>query len=149
MTTQKLADLVTVSAKYEFTRSEREQQAQLLAQSVKDQAIKESEKKSVMAQYKDEIEKIEKEIKIYSNHVNDGYTFKEFPCELHLDFDRKKRLYFDKQNHEIIKEEDFHNSDYQRLIDFQAEEKKLQDEIAENNLFAPDLDEEENEQLPI
>ena len=136
--TQKIADLVSTSAKYDFTRSEIAEQAQLLAQSVKDLSLKEQEKKSVVAQFKDEIEKIEKQIKIYSNHVNDGYTYKDFSCELHLDFERKKRLYIDKVSQTVVREEDFHNSDFQKQIDFQAEEERRKGQIDENNSFAPE-----------
>jgi hypothetical protein len=131
---QKIADFVSVNHKHIFSQEEREEQAHLLAQAVKNKSIKEVEKKSAMNQYKDEIDKLDKDIKIASNHVNDGYTFKDFPCELHLNYATKKRMYIEKNTGDVIKEEDFHNSDYQKKLDFEAEQQRIfNEQIDENN----------------
>lgn|GEM_PF-5804758 len=44
---------------------------------------------------------------------------------LYRDFDKQRRVYFDKQTGDYLKDESFHPSDFQKKLDFDAEEERL------------------------
>jgi hypothetical protein len=44
---------------------------------------------------------------------------------MYRDFEKQRRVYFDKQTGDYLKDEAFHPSDFQKKLDFDAEEERL------------------------
>lgn len=125
----KISDYISLNIKHTFSPSEMEEQGQLLAHAVQDKAAAEAEKKLVMGTFKDKIDKLGAEVKVFSGHVTNGFTYRDEPCELFLDYDTNMRVYFRKSDGKEVKTESFHQSDYQKKLDFDGQ----QEQIAENN----------------
>lgn len=137
---EKASDLVTVNVKHIFSAEELAQQSQLLANAVNDKATEENNKKVAVSDFANKIKQLDAQIKTYSGHVATGFTYTDRSAELYRDYVRSKRVYLDKITLEVIKEEDFKESDYQKKIDFEAAEEQLtledmrrQTQIEENN----------------
>lgn len=126
---QKISDLVTVNVRHDFTPEEMAEQSQLLAKAVQDKSHVEAEKKIVVKGFQDRIALHDKEIKDFSNKVTNGFAYIDLPAEMYLDYAQEKRLYYDKRDGKLLKEENFKESDYQTKINFEAKQKQ----IAENN----------------
>lgn len=58
---------------------------------------------------------------------------RESIAEMYRDYARAKRVYFDKASGNFLSEENFHASDYQKKIDFEAREEELRLEDIERN----------------
>lgn len=133
---EKVSDYVNINVKHVFTAEEKDQQADLLAQAVQDKASEEANKKVTMGTFKDKIDKLSSEIRVYSGHVVNGFTYRDEPCELHLDYDTNQRVYKRKQDGIVVKTEAFHPSDFQKKIDFTGISPETQDQIDFNNAVA-------------
>lgn len=135
-----LSSFIQLNIKHTFSRDEMEQQGQLLAQAVQDKATEEANKKLAMGTFKDKIDKLSADIKVFSGHVANGFTYRDEPCELYLDYELNSRIFTRKSDGVPVKTEPFHASDYQKKIDFE----NVQEQIEENNEageFADPLDE--------
>lgn len=146
-----VSDVVTVNIKHFFSADELARESQLLAQTVQDKATTENNKKVAMSGFSNQIKQLDAEIKVHSDCVANGFTYKDVTSELYRDYDRKKRVYLLKGTETIIKEEDFRESDYQKQLPFDGEDTELtqidrarQQQIEENNrvggFAAGDLD---------
>lgn len=129
---QKLADMVQISVKHVFSQPELLQKSQQIALLIGDIEHEKAEKKSVAAEYKNKIDKLEAEAKLISGHINNGYTIVDKPAELWLDYANNERVYIDKYSGDELKRETFHASDYQKKIDFDEEQSDLQRVVYEN-----------------
>lgn len=140
---EKMADLVTLNVRYDFTTEELAQESQMLAQSVNDKIHEENNKKVAMTVFKNKIETFDADIKLHASNLTHGFTYKDISTEMYRDWVNCKRVYFDKQSGNFVKEEVFHPSDFQKKLDFEANEKAKQEQIDENNTagdFADGLD---------
>lgn len=126
---EKRSDLVTVTVKHDYSQDELAEISDLLAKAVQDKSHVESEKKVVVKQFSDRIALHDKEIKDFANKVSNGHAYIEKAAEMYLDYTIEKRLYYDKRDGSLLKEEPFHASDYQHKINFYAK----QNQIEENN----------------
>lgn len=130
---EKMADLVTVNIRHDFSPAELAQESQLLAQSVNDKIHEENNKKVAMTVFKNKIETFDADIKLHASNLTHGFTYKDVSTEMYRDWKNSKRVYFDKQTGNFLKEEAFHPSDYQKKLDFETEESARQQQIEENN----------------
>jgi len=130
---EKIADVVTVNVKHVFSQEELLEKSSALAQTVNDKAEIETEKKAIAAEYKNRIDKLQAEIKLYSGHITNGFAMVDKAAELYLDFESNERVYMDKQTGDLLKTEPFHPSDYQKKIDFTGTDANTDSQIDFNN----------------
>lgn len=137
---EKMADMVVVNVKHDFTETELKQESEMMAQSVTDKQATENEKKVSMAAFKNKIDTFEGKIKLHASNINHGFTYIDKAASMYRDFENKKRVYFDRQSGNFLKQEDFHPSDFQKQLDFEEEDERLrlediarQEQIEENN----------------
>ena|ERR1700761_7011726 len=127
---QLLAPLVTINVRHDFTEQEILHTSAILAKTVKDKEGVEAEKKSVNAEFKNNIDKLQAEIKLYSGYINNGYMYTDKSAELWLDYEASERIYYDKHSGAELKREPFHPSDYQKKIDFDEQQKQIEENNA-------------------
>lgn len=120
-----MAPMVTVNIKHEFSPEELKKEGEVLAQLVSDKQLIENEKKVAMTVFKNRIETCAGEINLHSSNINYGFTYHDVAAEMYRDWNACQRVYFDKQTGNFIKSENFHPSDFQKKLDFEAEEEKL------------------------
>lgn len=141
---EKIAELVTADAvKHVFSEEELKEQSTLLAQAVKNKTGVEADKKVAMSGFTNTIKKLEADINIYSSNYNNGYTYKDVPCELWLDYDTNTRVYVSKETKETVKHEPFYAGDYQRKMAFEVSS-ETQAQIDENNAVHEGLEPDED-----
>ena len=128
MENQKLSDVVTLNVAHTFTPEEMLQNTDLLVKAVQDKDTEENNKKVANAGFKDKIDRLAADVKLYSGYLSNGFHYRDKTCELWLNFETKKRQYYLKESGELIKEEDFHASDYQKIMDFEQKQKEQADE---------------------
>lgn len=124
--------MVQISVKHVFSQPELLQKSQQIALLIGDIEHEKAEKKSVAAEYKNKIDKLEAEAKLISGHINNGYTIVDKPAELWLDYANNERVYIDKYSGDELKRESFHASDYQKKIDFDEEQEHINGIVSEN-----------------
>jgi len=137
-----VSDIVTVNIRHVFTPEELARESQALAQAVQDKSTTDNNKKVAMSGFNTRIKEIDNEIKKHSDHVTNGFTYKDVTAELYRDYSRQKRVYLLKGTDIVIKEEDFRESDHQKQIPFdEGEDRELteidrarQQQIEENNI---------------
>jgi len=129
----KMADMVILNVKHEFSADELKQEADMLAQCVSDKQQEENNKKVAMSVFKNKIDTLQGEINLHASNINHGFTYVDKATTMYRDFENQKRVYFDKQTGDFLKSEAFHPSDFQKKLDFDAEEIARQEQIAENN----------------
>ncbi len=133
---EKLADMVILNCKHDFSADELKQEADQLAQCVSDKQQEENNKKVAMSVFKNKIDTLEGEIKFHASNINHGFTYIDKATVLFLDFVNNRRVYFDKQNGNFIRDEAFHPADYQKKIDFTGISPETQEQIDFNNAVA-------------
>lgn len=116
-----VSGLVTVNVRHIFTAEERAEESLLLAQAVNDRTHEENNKKVQMAEVNNKIKQLEAKIKVHAGHVDNGFMNMDKPAEMYRDYERRKRIYIDKNTRLFLKEEDFHASDFQKKIEFDEE----------------------------
>lgn len=100
--------------KYFFTEEEKKTLSNQLANKQIDMRILEDEKKSVMSQYKDRIDRIKWDIARYSRNIVDGYEIRDFDCVVEKDYDAHLKRYVDERTGAIIAEKPLDPQDYQQ-----------------------------------
>lgn len=132
--------MIIINVKHSFTPDELTKESELLAQAVTDKSAEEANKKAAMGVFKNKIDTLDAEVKLRAGHVTHGFTYLDKPTEMYRDNTTSKRLYFDKVTGNLLKDEPFHPSDFQKKIDFDANEEELrladiarQQQIEENN----------------
>lgn len=126
---EKIIDMVNVNVRHVFTEPELKEESTLLAQAVKNKASVDAEKKVAMSAFTNQLKKLDADINIHSSNYNNGYTYRDEPCELWYDYDTNTRVYKNKQTGQEVKHEPFYAGDYQKKIMFEEQ----QEQIAENN----------------
>lgn len=129
----KMADMVILNCKHEFNEAELKQEADMLAQCVSDKQQEENNKKVAMSVFKNKIDTLQGEINLHASNINHGFTYIDKAATMYRDFDKQRRVYFDKQSGDYLKDEAFHPSDFQKKLDFEEQEKAIQQQIEENN----------------
>jgi hypothetical protein len=132
-TLEKMADMVVLNVKHEFSSDELKQEADMLAQCVSDKQQEENNKKVAMSVFKNKIDTLQGEINLHASNINHGFTYVDKASVMYRDFDKQKRVYFDKQNGDFLKDEPFHPSDFQKKLDFEEQERARQEQIEFNN----------------
>lgn len=107
----------TIPGKYKFTVEEKKQMASDLAQKQIDKSIVEDEKKSVMAGYKDRIDRFNWEINKLSRNVVDGYEIRDFECRIVKDFKAHVKKYICIHSKKLIDTRPLDPMDYQREME--------------------------------
>lgn len=135
-----VSGIVTVNVRHEFTPDELAKESQQLAKSIQDKASVDNNKKVATSGFNNQIKILDGEIKKHSDNVTNGFTYKDVTSELYRDYERLKRVYILKGTETIIKEEDFRESDHQKMFPFDGEDTELteidrarQQQIEENN----------------
>lgn len=137
---EKIADMVTVNLKKVYTAPQLAKQAELLANAVQDKEQIELNKKEAVSEFKNQIDAATSNIKKLSNRVANGFEYADTPAVMYLDFENKRRVFFDPHTLDYLEDQEFKASDYQKEIDFNANEERLdnediarQSQIEENN----------------
>lgn len=141
----KMADMVILNIKHEFSPDELRQEADMLAQCVSDKAQEENNKKVAMSVFKNKIDTLQGEINLHASNINHGFTYVDKATTMYRDFDKQRRVYFDKQTGDFLKDEPFHPSDFQKKLEFDTEETARQEQIAENNQVGAFAEQEPDE----
>lgn len=136
----RMQDMVILPVRHTLTIDERLEKGEAIAALNADIEHEESAKKQMAAEYKNKIDSLKAETKLYSGQVNNGFIMVDTPTEMFLDYEKKKRVFFNKQNGDFVKAEDFHASDFtkrQTALDLEAkltqEDIERQKQKEENN----------------
>lgn len=116
-------------AKYLFTDEEKiEKGIELTEQMSKKRGFE-----AVVRLNKSLIKKTESDIAVLEAKVSNGFEFREYMCDVILDFETKKRLYRSLETGEIIKEAPLEANDYQLKM---LEDEKIEKTKKRDDLFA-------------
>lgn len=107
----------TVTGKYRFTRLEKEEMAGDLARTQMDKREVEDEKKSIMAGYKDRLDRFDFDINRLSRCVVNGYEMRDFECRVVKNFKTKTKKFIDIHSKKVISEQPLDPSDFQKEMD--------------------------------
>lgn len=121
-----VASLVTVNCKHTFNADELAEESQALALAANEKTHIEAEKKVVVADYGNKIKTLDGQIKLHAGHVASGFTYKDKPAEMYRDYENLRRVYFAKDSGNFIKDEPFHESDYQHKLVFDATKEQIE-----------------------
>ncbi len=106
-----------VKGQYFFTDEEKANMANLLAQKQLDKRIVEDERKSVMSDFKDRIDRFVWEINRLSRGVVDGFEMRDFECRIFKDFGAHVKIYYDIHSNREIARRPLDPSDYQKTFE--------------------------------
>ncbi len=120
----RLAGTTRANGRYVFSEKEKKEIALKLANRQMDKGIVEDEKKSVMSQYKDRIDRIVMDINKMSRNLIDGYEHRDFECHVDIDWAKNMKFYVAVESGKIVAERPLDPSDYQLKIDFKKPENK-------------------------
>lgn len=109
----RLKRIVAISARYEFTDEEKRAIAQELARRNIDKAQVEDEKKSVMSDFKDRLDRINMDVNKASRQLVDGFEYRDFSCYIVKHFKLGIKRYHDKNTDKVVDEKPLDPSDYQ------------------------------------
>lgn len=144
-TLEKMADMIVLNLKHDFSPEELKQEADMLAQCITDKQQEENNKKVAMSVFKNKIDTLQGEINLHASNINHGFTYVDKATVLYRDFTNQRRVYFDKQTGDFLKDEPFQPSDFQKKLEFDTEENARQEQIAENNDIGDFANHEPNE----
>lgn len=136
----RMQDMVILPLRHTLTNDELLERGYQIAALNADIEHEESVKKQLAAESKNKIDSMKAEAKLYSGQVNNGFIMVDTPTEMFLDYEKKKRVFFNKQTGDFVKAEDFHASDFtkrQTALDLEAkltqEDIERQKQIEANN----------------
>lgn len=115
--------------KYSFTEQEMRDIAERLAHKTQELADVEDQKKAVMAEFKERIERISTEIKSSSQKYRAGYEMRDIECEVDRDFKTGEVRYIRTDTGEIAKTKKMSMADRQRHIDDVLKDQKKAGEV--------------------
>jgi len=104
---------VSISARYSFTVKESSIIARDLGRRTIDKAGVEDEKKSIMSDFKDRLDRISMDVNKLSRNIVDGYEYRDFNCYIVKHFKEKVKRFHNKLNDEVVDEAPLDPSDYQ------------------------------------
>ncbi len=102
-----------VQAKYSFTKNEMKDIAEKMAERQGDLNIAENEKKSVLSQFKDKIDRVKLDIQVLSRNYRDGYEHRDYECNVVKDFKRKEVVFKDVHTGKVVLRKQFGPGDAQ------------------------------------
>ena len=105
-----------VKGKYFFTEEEKANMSGSLAQKQIDKRIVEDERKSVMSDYKDRLDRFAWEINRLARGVVDGFEMRDFECRIVKDFEGHVKIYHDIHSGREIDRRPLDPSDYQQTM---------------------------------
>ena len=114
-----MKDLVSIFYDYKFSREELEEIAVQFAEKWKEKLNVEDEKKSVMSQYKANLDLIEAEISSLTTKHRDRKEIRQIEAQLKLNTDTKKREYYHPDTGGLLKTESFRDEDYQKKLEME------------------------------
>ena len=123
----------TMWCKYQFSSEELRDIAERLAIKTQELDTAENEKKAVVAQFKERVEKINMEVKEAARNYKDGFVMKDIECYIERDFDLGVVRYVRTDNGEIAQTSKMTMAERQMTID-QAEQdakKQAEDEMSD------------------
>ena len=107
---------VSTHAKYNFNKEELVEIAANLATKCQDKQSIEDEKKSVVSNYKAQLDGVDAEINKLSTNYRLGFEFRFMECILSFDDKKKIRTYRRCDNNEIVKTEPMTTEDFQEML---------------------------------
>lgn len=113
----------TTMLRYNFSKEELSDKAQLLAEATQKIASIEAELAQIKSDYKKQIQQKQSEISELSTHLTSKYEMRNIPCFLYKNFKMKERQYIN-HNSEILKIEPLTPGDHQLAIDEVHHERK-------------------------
>lgn len=66
----------------------------------------------IKKEYAKEIEAVENQIRETKNRFQDGYEMRDYECEVHVDFDDRKKTFLNKNDGTVIRVDDLEDNDY-------------------------------------
>jgi hypothetical protein len=103
--------------KYVFSEEERRDFATEMAQKIQEKEQLESDKKSVVDDFKAQISAVEAIIGADARKMNNGYEMRQVKCEKIKDYDNRTITFLRCDTGEIVKTKDMTNEDLQMGID--------------------------------
>ncbi len=103
--------------KYVFNEDEKKEISKELANKQVDMNIVEDEKRSMVSQYKDRIDRFKFDINKLSRSIIDGFEYREFECWIEKDYDAHVKRYIDIHSNAVVAERPLDPSDYQQEMD--------------------------------
>lgn len=120
----RLAGTTRANGRYIFSEKEKKEIALKLANRQMDKGIVEDEKKSVMSQYKDRIDRIVMDINKMSRCLIDGYENRDFECHVDIDWAQNMKFYIAVETGKVVAERPLDPSDYQLSMDMKEAPKE-------------------------
>lgn len=132
----RLAGTTRANGRYVFSEKEKKDIALKLANRQMDKGIVEDEKRSVVSEFKERIDRIVMDINKLSRCLIDGYEYREFECHVDIDWAKNMKFFVAVETGKIVAERALDPSDYQLKLDMD-EPKKEKGETA-NEDHRPD-----------
>ena len=114
--TDEKAKTVMVTYKYRFNDKELADLSQDMAQTVKNKATKDADRKSAATLYKAQIDELDARIAQYAEKISTRAEQRNAPAYLKLNQQAKKREYWHADEGTLILQEDFRPGDNQRTL---------------------------------
>lgn len=112
-----------IEVRHQFTQEELNLFGPIIARLNQEWQDKELEKKTVMSDFKHQIDAIKEEFNNNCDKLNSGYEMREIRARLIKNYKTFEREYYSLDNFELVKTEPFKSHDYQRDINDNEEEK--------------------------
>lgn len=106
-----------IQGKRHFSEEEKKEIAHKMAQRQADLDLAKNERRSLLSQVKDRIDRIELDIQTFSRHYRDGFALQDFECQILYDYDKHEKIYRDVDTGNIIDRRPFDRQDFQRKIE--------------------------------
>lgn len=111
-----MSEEISSLGKYTFTAADKVSTASELSQKILELKTLGDEKKSAMSSFAAQINILTAEINRLSENYRNGYEYRNIPCTVEKDFDRKVKVYKEADTGYVIKEEPLEEEDYQTNI---------------------------------
>lgn len=109
--------IVTIEGKYIFSAEEKANLSLELANKNCMKSDVESQKRSRMADFTQQLRQIDTDIQTVSVNLVRGYEFRDYKCTIEKDFNKKIKIYRDITNGNIIDTRPLSQADYQIEMD--------------------------------
>lgn len=119
--TKKRVQTATIEAEYKFTQEELVELGQHLAAKHQEKASLESSKKNYNSQIKSDQDLVETQITQLSQKLSTGKEFRDFLCNVEMDYESRKKHYISVVTGEIIQTLNMNAYDLQAKMDLDEE----------------------------
>jgi hypothetical protein len=127
----RLAGTTRSNGKYIFTDDDKRVIAMSLANKQVDKGIVEDEKRSVMSNFKERIDRICLDINKLSRNLIDGYEYRDFECHVEINWAENTKSYITVDGGDVLSVRALDPSDYQLKLDMQDATETERKETAE------------------